>query len=983
MVSLVGLWGFAANITLGAALDKYDFTTTYEKMVLPGLQMVNEIQQERAMSVVAMSTRNAQDKQKLGVERARVSAIQGAFRKAALSSDATDAATPETKQRLAEATKALDRLPALRNQVDSGRVETLDVIDSYSTVLDSVIQVFNDLVIVNDLDIFKQGRALINMGNSRAFMLREDALVSSALAKNGKLSATEHLAFVQWAANGRLEFEAGFADLKPALRAPLERLANSDAYKRYRAMESAIVNSRGSQLPPEAANWTATTSLVSQGWGQTVMQATLALNDLAKPIGQRVVNRLILAGGLGLLAVVASIILSVLAGRSLSRELRNLQRAALQLAEDRLPGVVARLRRGEEVDVEAEAPPLPTGKTKEVARVGDAFTKVQHTAIETAVRESYLRQGISRVFLNVAWRSQSLLHRQLRMLDEMERRASDPEVLEDLFRLDHLTTRMRRHAEGLVILSGTSPGRGWNRPVPVEDVIRAAVAEVEDYTRVEVIVVTEGAALIGETVADVVHLLAELIENATVFSPAPTEVLVRGEMGANGFAVDIVDRGIGLDQAELDALNLRLSQPPEFDLAVTDRLGLFVVARLAGRHGIRVALQPSVYGGVSAVVLIPRELIVDLDQADDDVVSGVPTVRRQPANAMPKNVRPITKEIHPISADSHGNGNGNGTGNGNGNGNGNGSGDGKTWTPQSRSMLNAPTPYDTGPGPSPTGNGNGNGHPNGHFNGAQTSGDTQALHDPQALRDVRAIRDPQTPSGPQTRMGPQPPNGTQDVHDPQIGDVGGVNAGDTPVAGTAMPGSTPGGEQTAPSEWEPGPGGTSAPDPAADSGPTYHAAPTYQDAPAFDEDTPTFYSVPTSYNAPSTHDTSHFDTSHGHEPPGSFNGPYKAPETYRAPTTEPMPWETPTSFGDQGDGPGGSRAPLPRRVKRASLAPQLRNEEPVNPYGQYDPDDTLVAWEERSAEASRDLFAALQAGWLRGRDEDEGPADHPEGRGPS
>src|SRR5262249_44959133 len=161
-----------------------------------------------------------------------------------------------------------------------------------------------------------------------------------------------------------------------------------------------------------------------------------------------------------------------------------------------LPSVVARLRRGEEMDVQAEAPPLIVGKTMEVSRVGDAFTQVQRTAIETAVRESYLRKGINRVFLNIAWRSQSLLHRQLRMLDEMERRASDPEVLGDLFRLDHLTTRMRRHAEGLIILAGTSPGRGWSRPVPMDDVLRAAVAEVEDYTRIEVVVVSAKAALI-------------------------------------------------------------------------------------------------------------------------------------------------------------------------------------------------------------------------------------------------------------------------------------------------------------------------------------------------------------------------------------------------------------------------------------------------------------------------------------------------------
>ncbi|TDD14522.1 HAMP domain-containing protein, partial [Actinomadura sp. KC06] len=622
LVSLIGLWAFAANITVDDASDKFDFSTTYEKMGLPGINLVGMLQAERSLSVVALSTRDAKDRQKLGGLRARVSAMEASFRKTATSPEARDAAEPETKRRLAVAIKALDTLPTLRAQVDAGSAEPLDVINAYSTVLDEVIKVFNGLVTVNDVAIMTQGRALISLGNARAYMLREDSLVTAAMARNGRLTPAEHTAFIQWAAEGRREFDAGLADLNAEIRGPLEQLAASDGFQRYRAAEAAIVNARGDRLPAEAADWQATTQLLSQAWAQKVTQASLALNEMAKPIGDRIILRLVLAGGFGLLAVVVSIVLSLLAARSLSRELRGLQRAALHLAEDRLPAVVARLRRGEEVDVDAEVPPLVIGKTKEVARVGDAFTRVQRTAIDTAVRESYLRQGISRVFLNVAWRNQSLLHRQLRMLDEMERGASDPKALEDLFRLDHLTTRMRRHAEGLVILSGTSPGRGWSRPVHVEDVLRAAVSEVEDYTRVEVVVVTGQAAVIGEAVADIIHLLAELIENATVFSPAPTEVLVRGEMGANGFAVDVIDRGIGLDQSELDALNLRLSRPPEFDLAVTDRLGLFVVARLAGRHGIRVALQPSLYGGVSAVVLIPRELIVDADQPEDEDVSG-------------------------------------------------------------------------------------------------------------------------------------------------------------------------------------------------------------------------------------------------------------------------------------------------------------------------------------------------------------------------
>jgi hypothetical protein len=252
---------------------------------------------------------------------------------------------------------------------------------------------------------------------------------------------------------------------------------------------------------------------------------------------------------------------------------------------------------------------MVTGRTREIARVAEAFGTVQRTAVDTAVGEAELRKGINRVFINLSWRSQSLLHRQLRLLDSMERRASSSEELADLFRLDHLTTRMRRHAEGLVILSGSPTVRSWDRPVEAEDLLRAALAEVEDYTRVEV-TVNSTAAIAGTVVADVIHLLAELIENAATFSPPATEVSLRAETVANGMAIDIVDRGIGLQPDQLVELNQRLSHAAEFDLADTDRLGLFVVARLAARHGIKVSLQSSPYGGTTAIVLVPNALVV-------------------------------------------------------------------------------------------------------------------------------------------------------------------------------------------------------------------------------------------------------------------------------------------------------------------------------------------------------------------------------------
>jgi anti-sigma regulatory factor (Ser/Thr protein kinase) len=261
------------------------------------------------------------------------------------------------------------------------------------------------------------------------------------------------------------------------------------------------------------------------------------------------------------------------------------------------------------VDVAAEAPPLRVG-SDEIGQVGQAIDTVRQTAIRSAIDEARVRQGVNDMFRNLARRNQSLLQRQLTVLDEAERRTTDPDVLEDLFKMDHLTTRMRRHAEGLIILSGAPPGRSWTAPVKLIDVMRGAVAEVEDYARVTVSTQAR-AALAGSAVTDVIHLLAELIENATTLSPPFTQVRVSGETVANGFAIEIEDRGLGMTPQRLQELNERLANPPDLNPANTEQLGLFVVGQLARRHGIRVMLRPSPYGGTSVIVLVPLALIVE------------------------------------------------------------------------------------------------------------------------------------------------------------------------------------------------------------------------------------------------------------------------------------------------------------------------------------------------------------------------------------
>jgi K+-sensing histidine kinase KdpD len=240
------------------------------------------------------------------------------------------------------------------------------------------------------------------------------------------------------------------------------------------------------------------------------------------------------------------------------------------LAQRRLPRVMARLNAGEDVNIRAEAPPLATSRD-EIGQVRRAFNTVQRAAIEAAAEQARLRAGVSTVFRNLARRNQSLLHQQLSLLDAAEQHTTEPDELERLFRIDHLTTRMRRHAESLVVLAGEQPARVWTEPAPMVDVLRGAVAEVVDYARIRVACASR-PAIKGHAAADVIHLIAELAENGTAFSPPDTAVRVFGSQVVQGFAVEIEDRGLGMTRETMAELNAALADPPPFNLADSERV---------------------------------------------------------------------------------------------------------------------------------------------------------------------------------------------------------------------------------------------------------------------------------------------------------------------------------------------------------------------------------------------------------------------------
>ncbi|WP_198169125.1 sensor histidine kinase [Herbidospora daliensis] len=604
------LWGFVLNLTVGDGLALLRTGQLYDSVGVSSTDLGLRLQAERAM-VAELLSESRTSSPELNALQAQTTSTVSSFVKVATLPENRSIMSENLQRSMDDLLGALDELSTIRDAVSIGKYNVLDAIIAYNTILDDLFDVYEQMVQIPDVAMFQQASALVTMGTAHEMLAREDALVKGSLAQN-QMSAESHKAFAEFVALRKHYYAKNLPTLLPDVRGPYERVLESDLYARFSEIENLILSQQrlGGALPADVMRWQPTINSLVGELDRARGPATEALNAHSAELATGILGRIAIAGGVGLIAVVATIVFSVRFGRRLVADLADLRNAALELADQRLPHVVDRLKKGEDVDVEHEAPPIDAGGSMEVEDVGHAFSSVQRTAIEAAVGQAALRRGVGHVFLNLARRNQSLLHRQLTLLDSMQRRSKDPESLEDLFRLDHLTTRMRRHAEGLIILSGAAPGRSWRKPVPVVDVMRAAVAEVEDFTRVTVLPMP-GASLTGAAVADVVHLLAELIENATIFSPPQTKVQVRAELVANGLVLEVEDRGLGLTPEEYAEINTKLAAPPEFDLADSDRLGLFVVGQLAARYGIGVVLRSSPYGGTTAIVLIPRSLVSD------------------------------------------------------------------------------------------------------------------------------------------------------------------------------------------------------------------------------------------------------------------------------------------------------------------------------------------------------------------------------------
>ncbi|MGW2047959.1 nitrate- and nitrite sensing domain-containing protein [Streptomyces sp. NPDC001858] len=611
LVSLTVIWGFATVLTGREAGRLFTVSSLVENVGYPIEDTVRVVQQERRQTLVYLADPRASDAlSALRSTRTATDEALAEIRGNAQDPDVRDVLDQDDGEGLTAVLDAFEGVDSLRRSVEEGTVTRAQALDLYTQLIDPCYALLARLDVVDSVEMDKQYRALVSVARARELLSQEDALLGSALVV-GRLSSEEIRDVSDLAAQREVVYEISLAQLPTAERERYESFWKNATTAPLRTVEQAVVAATPGDLPrgASAKNWDTAAGNVLDELGALDQQANDRYQNRVRPVAIEVIVQAIFAGVFGLIALLVSLVLSVRIGRGLIRDLRQLRLEAHEASGVRLPSVMRRLSAGEQVDVETEVPLLEYDKN-EMGEVGQALNTLQRAAVEAAVKQAELRSGVSEVFVNLARRSQVLLHKQLTLLDTMERRTEDTEELADLFRLDHLTTRMRRHAEGLVILSGAAPSRQWRKPVQLMDIVRAAVAEVEDYERIEVRRLPRLAAT-GPAVADLTHLVAELLENATVFSPPHTAVQVFGDRVANGFTLEIHDRGLGMAPEALLEANLRLAETPEFELSDTDRLGLFVVSRLAQRQNVRVSLQPSPYGGTTAIVFIPDALLTD------------------------------------------------------------------------------------------------------------------------------------------------------------------------------------------------------------------------------------------------------------------------------------------------------------------------------------------------------------------------------------
>jgi hypothetical protein len=510
----------------------------------------------------------------------------------------------------------LDDLAVVRQSVDANQVDAAVALDIYSQTITLILDLNEQISdVTKDPTLAVPLQDSVTLGRLAEAESELSGLLTSVLVQ-GEFNAGQEEQAAELVADAELQEsqlrQSSDAETKTLVRNKQARSNISDAA----TMQEQILVGASSDTPLglPATDWVDASIRRINAYGDIqgeVVGKVIAETDAQAAEAEQAV-RLYLLGALA--ALLVAVLLAVVVGRATTGPLRKLTEAADRLSTERLPRLVEQLKApgGGDEAVHMELEPIDISSTDEIGQLADAFNKMQVVTAEVAEEQSVLlRKGIGDIFVNLARRNQTLLDRQIEFIDSLEANEEDPDQLEHLFKLDHLATRMRRNAESLLVLAGAEPPRRRARPVALADVVRVAVGEVEDFTRISLLALDE-VTVGGNVAVDLAHLLSELMENATHFSPPDTRVEVVGHRTRDaGYIISVSDQGIGMTGEQVAEANELMASPPLVGLALSRSLGFIVIGRLAGRFGVSVRLTASPSGGVTALVGLPPDLVAE------------------------------------------------------------------------------------------------------------------------------------------------------------------------------------------------------------------------------------------------------------------------------------------------------------------------------------------------------------------------------------
>ncbi|WP_307845248.1 nitrate- and nitrite sensing domain-containing protein [Planomonospora sp. ID67723] len=531
-----------------------------------------------------------------------------------------DAAGGRTGDEIRAALARLEALAPLRDQALEGKLLPDAAVDAYTLVIADLLSLHDELGKGSSDDLlFGQALTLDALARAKENLSLQRALLSVVLV-TGRFEQEQMEKFLGALSSEQNERRAFAAEAGTAERRFFDETVNGLTADRadflrelvlLRASSGASLKGLDLAQKDDAREWYEAVSVTIDRMRAVEQRHAEGIVIRSQELGDAEQNRALLVAGSVAGLLLAVLLITTGVARSLVRPLRRLRREALEVAGDRLPAYVQRVRESGDSELATEVPPIGILSRDEIGEVARAFDEVHREAVRLAGDEARLRNTVNAMFVNLSRRSQTLVERQLTLVERLERGERDDNRLADLFKLDHLATRMRRNSENLLVLAGQEVARRWRQPVEVMDIVRAALSEVENYDRVVTRIQSE-AAVAGPAVSDVVHLLAELVENAVAFSPGESKVVVSSSrIDGGGVMISVTDQGIGMTPEELAEVNARLTSPQAADASVARRMGLFVVGRLALKHGIRVQLRPQ-DSGLTAMVLLPESLLAPL-----------------------------------------------------------------------------------------------------------------------------------------------------------------------------------------------------------------------------------------------------------------------------------------------------------------------------------------------------------------------------------